>query len=123
MQFIDLQSRVPIYRQIYDNIRNRILDGEIHHDEKLPSVRELSKELGVNPNTVTKAMQELERDGVIYTVQGRGSYASKPVTEKLRKEAYDGFDSSVKGCFRAGITAGELTDRISVLADEQSRDI
>ena len=70
---IDLQSRIPIYEQLYKKIVELIMKKELNSNDKLPSVRELAKELGVNPNTVSKAFQMLERDKIIYSLAGRGS--------------------------------------------------
>jgi GntR family transcriptional regulator len=72
---IDLKSRKTIYEQVTDNLKEQILAGIIKPDEKLPSVRELSKALTVNPNTVQKSFRELERQGYIYTVAGVGAFA------------------------------------------------
>lgn len=113
---IDLQSRVPIYEQLYCCVKNMIVDGELKQDEKLPSVREMSKELSVNPNTVTKAFQALERDKIIYTVPGKGSYAAGLQNEKLRADAMEDFERSSKNALRVGITADELTERIKEMS-------
>jgi GntR family transcriptional regulator len=82
---IDMKSRRSIYEQVVDNMKERILVGVIAPDEKLPSVRDLSKALTVNPNTVQKAFRELEQQGYIYTVTGVGSFASPP--ESIRADA------------------------------------
>jgi GntR family transcriptional regulator len=82
---IDLKSRRSIYEQVVDNMKERILVGVIEPDEKLPSVRDLSKALTVNPNTVQKAFHELEQRGYIYMVAGVGSFASPP--ENIRTDA------------------------------------
>ena len=70
MQYItvDLRDRKQLYEQLIDNIRKLILSGEIGAGEKLPSVRALAKELCINPNTIQKAYNELERQGVILTL-------------------------------------------------------
>ena len=70
---VDLRDRKQLYEQIIDNVKNLILIGELREDDKLPSVRSLAKELGINPNTIQKAYAELERDGIIRTLPGRGS--------------------------------------------------
>lgn len=70
---VDLRDRKQLYEQLVDNIKALILSGELSPDDKLPSVRSLAKELGINPNTIQKAYSELERTGVITTLQGRGS--------------------------------------------------
>jgi GntR family transcriptional regulator len=73
---IDIRGRRSIYEQVVDRIKEQILVGVIGPDEKLPSVRDLSKMLTVNPNTVQKAFRELEHQGYIYTSSGVGSFAS-----------------------------------------------
>jgi GntR family transcriptional regulator len=72
---LDLKSRRSIYEQVMDNLKESILTGVLKAGEQLPSVRELSKRLTVNPNTVQKAFHELERQGYVYTVSGVGTFA------------------------------------------------
>src|SRR2546425_6542917 len=69
-------SRVPIYRQIEDQVRYAIASGHLKSGEQLPTVRQLAVDLSVNPNTVIKAYTELERDGVVTTEQGTGTFVS-----------------------------------------------
>lgn len=71
---LDLQSRQPIYEQLIQKLSEAISAGAIQPEEQLPSVRSLARDLGVNPNTVQKAYQELERSGIIYSVAGKGSF-------------------------------------------------
>ncbi|MDE6971270.1 MAG: GntR family transcriptional regulator [Eubacterium sp.] len=66
----------PIYEQIKDGLRRLILSDVIRQDEKLPSVRDLASQLAINPNTIQKAYRELEQEGYVYTVSGRGSFAA-----------------------------------------------
>jgi GntR family transcriptional regulator len=73
---IDYKSRVPIYDQITGGIIRLKTLGVLKEDDKLPSVRSLATELGINPNTVQKAYSILENDGVIYSVSGKGSFIS-----------------------------------------------
>ncbi len=70
---VDFRDRKQLFEQLVDNIKGLILSGELSPDDKLPSVRSLARELGINPNTIQKAYSELERTGVIMTIQGRGS--------------------------------------------------
>lgn len=65
----------PIYEQLTDTLRRMILSGAIAENEKLPSVRELAGQLSINPNTIARAYQALEREGFLYSVTGRGSFA------------------------------------------------
>lgn len=73
---IDPASGTPIYRQIVEQVRQSVASGVLRAGDRLPSVRDLAIELAVNPNTVAKAYQELERDGVIDTPRGRGSFVA-----------------------------------------------
>ncbi len=70
---IDYRDRKLIYEQIVDNVKALILRGDLRRDDHLPSVRALARELGINPNTIQKAYTELERQGVIASLSGRGS--------------------------------------------------
>ena len=72
-----MKSSKSVYEQVIDNIKELVMTGVLPEGEKLPSVRELSRQLTINPNTVQKAFKELERDGYIYTVSGRGTFVAK----------------------------------------------
>lgn len=82
---VDFRDRKQLYEQIIDSVRQSILGGAITPGEKLPSVRNLAKELGINPNTIQKAYNILEAEGVILTLPGRGSVVLSE-TEELRKK-------------------------------------
>lgn len=81
MILIDYKSRKPIYEQIIDNVKELIVSGVLERDEQLPSVRQLAQELAINPNTIQKAYAELERQGVIYSLKGRGSFVGSSLNE------------------------------------------
>ena len=74
MNLIDYQDSRPIYEQIVENFKLQMYKGILQADEQMPSVRSLAMELSTNPNTVQKAYAELERQGFIYTVKGRGNF-------------------------------------------------
>ncbi len=112
---IDLTSRIPIYEQIYHKIVNVIINGTLAENDQLPSVRSLAKSTGVNPNTVSKAYQELERNGVIYSVPGRGSFVSAQNYDEFRKKVLTDFDSTVNEAFEKGISPEDLKARIDNL--------
>ncbi len=82
---IDLKNRKPIYEQLVEKFKELIINDVLKADEKIPSVRDLAKQLTINPNTIQKAYRELERQGYIYSVRGRGSFVSKKI-EKVDKE-------------------------------------
>lgn len=71
-----LSGREPIYEQLQAHIARMVVAGVMQPGEQLPSVRAMAQELGVNPNTVQKAYTELERDGIIYTLPGKGCFIS-----------------------------------------------
>jgi GntR family transcriptional regulator len=77
----DTTSRVPIYRQLMDQVRQGVARGRLRPGSRLPSVRVLSRELVVNPNTVARAYSELEREGVLHTRQGLGVFVAEPQAE------------------------------------------
>lgn len=81
---VDLRSRQPLYEQLYENIRKLILEGDLKKDEQLPSVRELAAELAINPNTIQKALKQLEQDGYLYALQGKGNFVNE-VRQDLRE--------------------------------------
>jgi len=74
---VDWRSRMPIYEQIIYKIKELVISGTLITDQPIPSIRELTRQLGINPNTIQKAYAELEREGVIYTVPGRGAYIAE----------------------------------------------
>lgn len=90
MEFrIDPTSRKPIYRQLCDQFREAVARGTVAPEQRLPSVRDLSRTLVVNPNTIARVYTELERDGVIHSRPGLGVFVARPkaeLTRKVRKE-------------------------------------
>ncbi len=102
---VDMRSRKQLCDQLTDNIRELILSGEFKPDDKLPSVRSLAKELGINPNTIQKAYSELERNGVIMTLPGRGSIVLAD-SESLRGEKTRQLVKSLMSLAREAKSAG-----------------
>ena len=87
MLTLNYRDSRPIYEQIKDGLRRMIVTGAISADEKLPSVRSLAMDLAINPNTIQRAYAELEAEGYIYSVAGRGSFVSAGDGEHLRRIA------------------------------------
>lgn len=107
---LDLQSRVPIYEQIYNGIARLCITGILMADEKLPSIRALAIELSINPNTVQKAYQQLEQDGYIYSVEGRGSFVN-PINKNESKEyirLLDDLKSAISTARDGGISKSQV---------------
>ncbi|MEE0914172.1 MAG: GntR family transcriptional regulator [Ruminococcus sp.] len=111
---IDFASRVPIYEQLCTNIIKLASAGVFKSGDKLPPVRILASQLGINPNTVAKAYRELESDGYIYSTVGRGSF----LTDKLSKDsaqkmlAYDSLREAVKNAHLFGVSKEEMFEVI-----------
>ncbi|NDL66211.1 GntR family transcriptional regulator [Anaerotalea alkaliphila] len=73
---IDLRSRTPLYAQLVDSVKDAVLQGRLEPDSQLPSVRELAARLAINPNTIQKAFRQLEKEGYLYSVPGRGNFVA-----------------------------------------------
>ena len=84
--FIDNKSGAPIYDQIYSQIKSQIISGELEQDQMLPSIRGLAKDLRISFITTKRAYDELEREGFLYTVPGKGCYVAAKNVELLREE-------------------------------------
>lgn len=87
MIVLDYRDSLPLYQQVKDSLRRMMLTGLLEPDEKLPSVRSLATQLAINPNTIQRAYAELEAEGYIYSVAGRGSFVSAGDGEHLRRIA------------------------------------
>jgi GntR family transcriptional regulator len=83
---VNPSSGVPIYAQIETQVKNAIAAGALKQDQPLPSVRKLAAGLGINPTTAARAYQNLERDGVITTIPGGGTYVAENVPRFLKAE-------------------------------------
>lgn len=113
MQFqCDTTSRTPIYRQLMDQVRAGVARGRLEPGERLPSVRQLSRELVVNPNTIAKAYTELEREGTLVTQQGRGVFIAEPrndLTKRARqKQLEERLDQLIVDAVHLGFTVEEF---------------
>lgn len=119
---IDLRSRTPIYEQLYKRVVELTVKNQLAAGDKLPSVRELAKELGVNPNTVSKAFGELERDGIIYSVPGRGSFIAEQNGGIIKKNAEEGFERAVKEAASAGLLKLDMLRVIDRFFDTEGKE-
>lgn len=119
---IDLQSRVPLYEQLQEQIIRLSMLGILDENQQLPSVRALAREVGVNPNTVAKAYQQLEQQGIIYTVSGRGSFVSPDVLslQSLRQAALQEVLDAVDKALSRSVSPQQLLDAIRQQLDSLS---
>ncbi len=122
---MDFNDNLPIYIQIMNLIKGKIVSGEIGKGDKLPSVREFSKKLKVNPNTVQRTYQELEREGLVFTQRGMGTFVTedKEVIKKFKK----GMATNIVNNFliemkKLGFTPSEIMDIISEWIEKEERE-
>ena len=112
MYFLNPTSGVPLYVQLQQQLQQRILSGQLLHGEQLPSVRDLSAELGINPLTVTKVYQILEREGFVETRRGLGTYVShqSPALkiEARRRQLGPALDQLVTEATHLGLSENEI---------------
>lgn len=120
---LDLQSRVPLYEQLQEQIIRLSLMGVLEANEQLPSVRSLAREVGVNPNTVAKAYQELERQGIIYTISGRGSFVSPNALslQSPRQAALDEVFEALDKALSRGIAPEEVLEQVKLHLNNHSQ--
>ncbi len=110
MILIDHRDRRPIYEQIIERFQQMILCGALQPGTPMPSVRSLAMELSLNPNTIQRAYQELERAGYIYTMKGKGSFVSETATaaENKRRQLQEELQVFTDKALLAGVSSQEL---------------
>lgn len=122
---INPKSGVPIWEQIRDQLKRQILMGVWAPGEQLPSVRSLATELGINPNTIQRSYTELEREGLTYTVVGRGCFVEDDLTAlqiKKSSEALEKLEVMLKELKEAGIDRNTVLAKVDELYKEGSND-
>lgn len=120
---IDPLSRCPVYEQLIDQVERFILTGILSAKEQLPSVRALSVELSVNPNTIQKAYSDLDSRKIIFSVPGKGCFVSPDAVEllgKYRRNDLSGFENQLRQLKLAGLTKDELSALLDKVFDERS---
>lgn len=113
---LDYKDARAIHQQIEDGIKQLIISGIMLPDEQLPSVRELAVSLTVNPNTVQRAYKQLENDGFIYSVKGKGNFVSKVTKTQnraLADELYNNLTSLVKELMYLGEDKSDIENVIN----------
>jgi GntR family transcriptional regulator len=122
---MEFSSNLPIYVQIMNLIKTRIASGELNGGDKLPSVRDFSKQMKVNPNTIQRVYQELEREQLVFTQRGMGTFVTKDIEtiQNLKKGRATGL---IQQLFlemkNLGFTAGEIKEMISNWNEEEERE-
>lgn len=119
---IDVLSRKPVYEQIVSQMERFVLTGVLAPGSQLPSVRSLSVELSINPNTIQRAYTELDRRGVICSVPGKGCFVSESavkVLSEMKREKLVDLKEMVWEMKLAGVTLEELLDLIRQVYEEK----
>lgn len=114
MLTVNFSSRTPVYQQLYDDVIILVSLGVLKSDTKLPPVRILATELGINPNTVQKAYKMLEKDGYIYSTVGRGSFVSNKLDQNQAEkiQAKNDLKESIDKAYKKGITKDEMIELV-----------
>lgn len=123
MILINHKDRRPIYEQIIERFEQLILCGALETNAPMPSVRSLAMELSLNPNTIQRAYQELERAGYIYTIKGKGSFVSETSenADKKRQEVKKEMREGIEKALFAGISAQELRQMLEECIEEAKK--
>lgn len=120
--FIDNKSGLPIYDQIYSQIKSQIISGGLREDQLLPSIRNLAKDLGISVITTRRAYDELEREGFIYTVAGKGCFVAAKNTELLREENLRQIEAHLQAirdlAAACGLSREDIIEMFSVIEEE-----
>ena len=115
---LNYRDAKPIYEQIKEGLRKLVVTKALDVGEKLPSVRELASQLAINPNTIQRAYRELESEGYIYTVMGKGTFVAEheDVDEAREKELFSKFDELVTELLYLDISKERLKKQIDGIA-------
>lgn len=118
---LNFRDSRPIYEQIKDAIRRLIVTGVLAQNEKLPSVRELASSKSLNPNTIQRAYRELEAEGYIYSVPGKGSFVAveQGVLDKRAQELMPRLTEIVKELQEVGVSADEVKKQIDAVYERE----
>ena len=123
---IDNKSGTPIYDQIYTQLRSQILSGSLQENELLPSIRALAKDLRISFITTKRAYEELEKDGFLYTVPGKGCYVAEKNLELVReahlKQIEDHMNAIVDLAAGCSLTEEEAVEMLRLMWDMKGKD-
>ena len=121
--FIDNKSGSPIYDQIYSEIKALIMNGQLSEGEALPSIRNLAKDLRISVITTKRAYEELEKEGFIYTLPGKGCFVAERNTEILREENLRKIEEHMEEILKlgrgAGLTGETIIEMMKTLMEEE----
>ena len=120
--YLSNSGQEPIYAQITRQIKQQILSGALHPGDALPSIRLLAKELRISVITTKRAYEELEREGFIYTVTGKGSFVAKKNLELIREENLKKIEEHMNAAYglaaACGLSKKELLEMFALLGED-----
>ena len=120
---IDNKSGAPIYDQIYSQIKSQIISGVLREDDMLPSIRGLAKDLRISFITTKRAYEELEKDGFIYTLPGKGCYVAPKNVELLREKNMKKIEEHIDEIVRLGASCNlskkDIIEMVNFSLEEQ----
>ena len=123
MLHLDYRDPRPIYEQVQDGLRKLMMAGVLQEGEKLPSVRALASQLAINPNTIQRAYEALEREGYVYSLPGKGSFVAprKDVDEQRKAQLYKTLEDTARELLFLGEDPQTLMDHIHPLKGGSSK--
>ena len=116
MIILDYRDRCPIYEQVISRFQELMLTGALEKDSQLPSVRSLAMELSINPNTIQRAYMQLEQEGLIYPVKGKGNFIAD--SEEVRKISKASYTEELKTLIRKGKAMGMEAEELIYIIRE-----
>lgn len=117
---IDFRSKLPVYAQIEDQVRSLVAAGKLRPGDPLPSIRNLASDLGVNYNTIARVYLDLDRDGVIKTYRGRGTYVADVDDERtLTRMRQEKLQAIVRSALDKARTLGYRSEEVSAAFEDQ----
>lgn len=119
---LNIRDSRPLYEQVKESIRGMIISGVLPDNEKLPAVRELASQLAINPNTIQRAYRELEAEGYIRSLHGKGSFVCGAQATAARvEELLKRFDKAASELMYLGFSAGGLAERLQKAGGESTK--
>ena len=126
MELFNYRDRRPIYEQISSQIKSKIMTGELNAGQMLPSMRLLAKELRISVITTKRAYEELERDGFIITMTGKGSFVAEKNTDLVREEYLKRIESHLNEIIRLSVSCDlslkDIKDMLTLMYEEENNE-
>lgn len=119
---IDLSSGLPIYLQLIEQIKHYIAIGVLNSEDQLPSVRKLSADLRINPNTIAKAFNIMENEGIVYTRRGEGTFISAGANEGAKESKMDILKSQIEQMVNTANMLNIQKEQVQKMIDEFYKD-